>query len=147
MKGVSKALTKEDIEEASKRDDTVVMEPSYDNIFTPWSAEDVGAMVDSLRTFTLEHATLSTAEVKKLANSSGDFDEFARLFPTFYTKFCTPSFVSNDEHMNLVKSMLITHHNVQRGHLSRADADKKISGDTLASLYKQAQQAQREEDD
>ena len=147
MRSVQRAYTQRELEEAAERDDTLVMKPAYDNVFDPWSADDVENTLGAICNMTLEHRAKPLAEIQRIVRASRQFDEFERLYPTFFTKMCTPAFISNPEHMLLVRTMLSARESVRRGELTQEEANNKVSHDTLISMYKLAREAQTVEDE
>lgn len=145
MKGVRRALTQRELEEAAARDDTMVMKPVYDREFEPWAVDVVEETIGRLGLLASHHASKTPAAVAQIARATGEFDDFERHYPTVFTKMCTPAFVSHPEHMSLVRAMLTARGDVARGRLSQDDANKQVANETLLSMYRLAREAERDE--
>ena len=131
-------VTRDQLMDIAKRDNTTVMEHVYD-YHEPWSTDRVGRVVDRIVALTNELG--DPERVKAKVQEDEELREFSKTHPTMASKLAEPSIVNNEEHMKVIRFLLSTNMSLQQGRTTAQDAASDVAGFAMAALERQAKRS------
>ena len=129
------------LERIANQPGNVVYQVTHDD-FEPWPADDVRAMMDRLVAITATAASAEDARQRALRVDRAG--EFASKYKTLWEKVTEPAFVKSSELLQILYDMVRMHGRVQRGELTKAEADEIVSKGAYDGLMKAVGTAKKE---
>ena len=115
----------------------VVMQPTYDVVFTPWPRHRLEAALRRLADIARRSA--SKEEAQRTASEVAELREFARCYQLMYERVSDPAIAANEGHMKILTYMIDEHDRMERGEVGEAQARANVSDFALAGLLGQVQ--------
>lgn len=134
MKKTVGCFTDEKLKELSEQPNTVVMQPTYDTVFTPWPAERVSLIVDQLAQTTKSKKNCSPEEIRVFCKDNKDFSEFSEKYKTMFEKLTVPDFVEDVDNLRVIKQMVLLKAAVDNNMTTAQEAQAQASDIALKSL-------------
>lgn len=112
-----------------KDPNTVIMEPTYDNVFEPWTSNSVIDCVNKIANISRQNL-----DVQKEVDANPTLKEFARLHPKIFERISNPEITQNEAFMQTIYHMINMQSKVRNGEISDVDARASVSDKALAAV-------------
>jgi hypothetical protein len=81
-------------------------------------------------------------KVKAKFQDDQEMRAFSKTHPTLASKLAEPSIVDNEEHMKVIRFLLLTKLSLQQGRTTAQAASSDVAGFAMAALERQANQSE-----
>jgi hypothetical protein len=119
----------------------MVMQPTYDHVFQPWSTGRLLDCIRRLRRLARADGTEAESAIAAALAASGELRDFARLHPKLCTHVCTPAVARDDELMQVVFKMIDVQAMMTRGDMTDATARAVVSDTALQAVMAKSERA------
>lgn len=137
------AFTEEQLQSLADRDDTVVMQHTWDRQYDPWKSSEMTTVVANLCSFCLQQygAGHDADQVRRLARQQvTGADSLAKTHKKVFEVITTHAVLTNPDQMKVVHYMLGANETLQSGAVSEEQAKMGVAAFAMASLAKQAKE-------
>lgn len=130
-----------DMERLANTEGNVVMQPTYDVVFTPWEASRVKDAVRQLTRISRRCSTKDDARAE--ASKVPLLSEFSQKYQIMFDRLCDPRVAANESHVATIEHMIRTFDRFSAGTLSESEARADVSDFALSGLLSQMPNAPR----
>ena len=134
MKKTVGCFTEEKLKELSSQPNTMVMQPTHDVIFEPWSAQKVSDIMDRVVKITKENENIDSESIKSICMKDKDISDFSEKYQVMFGKLIDPLFVKDTENLRVIKKMIMLKFSMDQGKTSSQQAQAEASDLALKSL-------------
>ena len=129
-------LHEDKLKELAQQPNTIVMKPTHDVIFEPWSPKELMSVLKGLQGFVIKNQEKPADEIRRLAIATNDkLKEFSEKYRIMFKRVTEPEVATDPKKMAVIFAMIDIKQRIKEGKIDENTAKAELSTIAINAVH------------